>query len=100
MYIVETNSGALKARQDSVRYLDSAGMGAIMGSMRNYSVVEDGREIYTGASLWSAAQLWTNNPTGRRVYEMFPSGPLGPDAWQKEREVTPDELLAAFEDPI
>jgi hypothetical protein len=69
----------------------------MIGTMGNYSVVENGSEIYTGPSLWGAAELWIDSPTSRRVYEMAPSGPPGgPDVWQREREVRPDELLAAF----
>ena len=61
----------------------------------NYLVVEDGKEIQTVASLLGAAMLWAEN-RARRVYQVALSSPPGPDAWQRGREVTADELRAAL----
>jgi hypothetical protein len=63
--------------------------------MASYSVVEEGKEIQTVASLYGAAKLWEENRT-RRVYQSVLSGPLGPDAWQRGPEVTADELCVAL----
>jgi hypothetical protein len=60
-----------------------------------YSVFEGGDEIEMLASLSGAAMLWNEN-RARRVFEMAPSGPLGPHAWQQSREMTVDELLGAL----
>jgi adenine deaminase len=63
--------------------------------MALYSVVEDGKEIQTVASLSGAAMLWAEN-RARRVFEMVPSGPPGPDAWQRGHELSAEELNAAL----
>jgi hypothetical protein len=63
--------------------------------MATYSVVEDGREIATVASLFGAAKMWEENPA-RCVYQAAPTSPVGPDAWQRGVKVTPDELRKAL----
>jgi hypothetical protein len=60
-----------------------------------YSVVENDKEIETVPSLSGAAMLWAEN-RARRVYQIVPSGPPGPNAWQRGREVTAHELHAAL----
>jgi hypothetical protein len=63
--------------------------------MSTYSVVEDGKQIATLASLRGAAKLWEENPA-RRVYHIAPTGPVGPEAWQHGEEVTPHDLREAL----
>ena len=64
-------------------------------SVSTYSVVEDGRQIATLASLYGAAKLWDEN-RDRRVYQIAPTGPVGPDAWQLGEEITPNDLREAL----
>ncbi|MBB6144339.1 hypothetical protein HNQ77_002291 [Silvibacterium bohemicum] len=63
--------------------------------MSNYFVVEDGKQIASLASLYGAAKLWEENQA-RRVYHIAPTGPVGPDAWQRGEEVTPIDLREAL----
>jgi hypothetical protein len=63
--------------------------------MATYTVVENGKEIETVASLLGAAKLWEENPR-RRVYQLAPTGPVGPDAWQRGDEITLEELRKAL----
>jgi hypothetical protein len=63
--------------------------------MGTYSVVENGEQIATLASLYGAAKLWEENPI-RRVYNIAPTGPVGPDAWQHGEEVIPNDLREAL----
>jgi len=63
--------------------------------MATYLVVENGKAIETVASLLGAAKLWEENPA-RRVYHLAPTGPVGPDAWQRGDEVSPEELRKAL----
>jgi hypothetical protein len=65
--------------------------------MATYSELENGKEIDTVASLFGAAKLWNENPA-RRVYHLAPTGPVGPDAWQRGDEVAPEELRRALKD--
>jgi hypothetical protein len=65
--------------------------------MATYSVVEGGKEIGALASLSGAAQKWAESRPGRAVYEISPSGPPGPDAWERGRRVTLSELVGALE---
>jgi len=59
--------------------------------MSQFSIEENGRAMRTVASKSGAALEWKDNQA-LRVYEMSPTGPVGPDCWQKSREVLPDEL--------
>lgn len=63
--------------------------------MATYSVVENGKEVGTVASLSGAARLWEENPI-LRVYHLAPTGPVGPDAWQRGDEIPPEELRKAL----
>lgn len=63
--------------------------------MGQFSIVERGKEPRTVASISGAAMEWVENP-GLRVYEMTPTGPIGPNYWQNGRQVTEDELRAAL----
>lgn len=63
--------------------------------MGQFSIVENGKEIRTVASISGAAMVWANNPA-LRVFRLVPSGPPGPDAWQRGEEVMVDELRAAL----
>lgn len=63
--------------------------------MSTYSVVEDGKQIASLASLYGAAKLWEENPV-RRVFHIAPTGQVGPDAWQQGEEVTPHDLREAL----
>jgi hypothetical protein len=55
-------------------------------NMSTYSVVENGKQIATLASLYGAAKLWDEN-RDRRVYHIAPPGPVWPDAWQLGEEI-------------
>lgn len=67
-----------------------------MSVTQTFVIVEGEREVSTVAGLTGAAMVWNENPGARRVYITAPSGPVGPDPWQRVREVTPDELRNAL----
>ena len=63
--------------------------------MGQFSIVENDKETLTVASITGAATEWAKNPT-LRVFRLIPSGPPGPNAWQRGQEVLADELRAAL----
>ena len=67
-----------------------------MSASQTFVIVEGELEISTVASLSGAAMIWSENPSARRVYRLIPSGPVGPQAWQRGPEVTPDDLRNAL----
>jgi hypothetical protein len=67
-----------------------------MSVTQTFVIIEGEREVSTVAGLTGAAMVWNENPGARRVYQIAPTGPVGPDAWERVREVMPDELNNAL----
>ena len=64
--------------------------------IRIFSIVEGGEEVLTVPGLSHAALAWSENPGARRVYRIKPTGPVGPNAWERHSEVSESELRAAL----
>jgi hypothetical protein len=65
--------------------------------VETFVVVEGEREIKTCASLLGAASEWAENASVRRVYRTAPTGPIGPNAWERVAEVSAIDLRAALD---
>jgi hypothetical protein len=81
--------------QSEMGHRASSGHQTIMGKVQTFVVVLGDKEIGTVASLLGAASIWNANP-GAHVFRTAPIGPVGPDVWQRDTEVTVAELCAAL----
>ncbi|MGC2656435.1 MAG: hypothetical protein WA324_00550 [Bryobacteraceae bacterium] len=66
--------------------------------VETYIVVEGDRDISSFATLLGAASEWGDRPGVRRVYRAAPTGPYGPNAWEKVAEVSATALRAALDE--